>query len=48
MSFHKVDPTAAQLLLPYAAWTAYAAALTYKITALNGPRPRTGGDEKAE
>ena len=39
----QVDVPAAQLLLPYLAWSGYAAALTYKIRGLN-----EGGGSKAE
>lgn len=31
VQFYKVDPTAAYLLLPYLAWSTYAAALTINI-----------------
>ncbi len=37
--FSKVDPLAAQLLLPYLAWSGFAAALTYKIRRLNTDSP---------
>ena len=31
VQFHKVDPTAAHLMLPYLAWTTFAAALTINV-----------------
>lgn len=31
VEFHKVDPTAAYLLLPYLGWSTFATALTYNI-----------------
>lgn len=34
-----VDPTAGKLMLPYFAWTGFAAALTYKIRELNRDSP---------
>ncbi|KAI3436236.1 hypothetical protein D9Q98_002290 [Chlorella vulgaris] len=37
--FSKVDKFAAQLLLPYLAWTTFAAALNYNILSQNGPKP---------
>lgn len=36
--FNKVDQTAALMLVPYAGWTSFAAALTYTITSLNPPK----------
>ena len=36
-SFEAVSGTAAVLMLPYAAWTAFAAALTWTIATLNPP-----------
>jgi benzodiazapine receptor len=39
VEFHKVEPLAAQLMLPYLAWSTYAAALTANIWQQN-PRER--------
>ncbi len=39
VEFHKVDPASAYLLLPYLAWSSFAAALTYNIT-LNNTKVR--------
>lgn len=38
VKFDAVDRTAAALMLPYAAWSAFATALTYEIWRLNGDR----------
>jgi len=40
IKFNEVDPLAAQLLIPYLGWTAFAAALTWNIY-LNNPDVRT-------
>ena len=37
--FNKVDEKAAQLMLPYLAWSSFAAALTYKIRSMNKGNP---------
>lgn len=37
--FNKVDQLSAQLMLPYFAWTSFAAVLTYKIRSLNQDSP---------
>lgn len=44
LEFHKVDPTAAALLLPYLAWTSFASALTWNIF-LNNPDVSASGLE---
>jgi tryptophan-rich sensory protein len=36
--FAQVDPLAAQLMLPYAAFSVFAAALTYEIRTRNGDK----------
>jgi len=37
-TFHKVNPTAGNLLLPYIAWLSFAALLNFKIWRLNKDR----------
>lgn len=38
LRFHKLDPLAGRLMLPYLAFSAFAAALTYDIAARNGAK----------
>ena len=36
--FHKVDPLAGKLMLPYLGWVSFAAALTYTLTSMNSSK----------